>query len=89
MQEVEKTRKKLEASIDPKKRPKSRKFKLMEKEYAKRKQKFDEAKMKAINARNEYLLFMNAANSSIKKYFDNDLRDLIDVSWYFFKCVDR
>ena len=35
---------------------------------------------KATKARNEYLLYMDAANSSIQKYFVDDLSDLIDVS---------
>ena len=52
----------------------------MEKEFAKRKQKCDDAKIKATKARNEYLLYMHAANSSIRKYFVDDLSDLIDVS---------
>lgn len=46
----------------------------------KRKQKYDDARMKATKARNEYLLCMDAANSSIQKYFVDDLSDLIDVS---------
>jgi len=77
-QEVEKSRVKMEKSIAPDKRAKSRKYKTMEKEFAKRKQKCDDAKIKATKARNEYLLYMHAANSSIRKYFVDDLSDLID-----------
>ena len=61
------------------KREKHKKFRLIEKEYAKRKNKYEEARVKATRARNEYLLCMDAANSSIQKYFVDDLSDLIDV----------
>jgi SLIT-ROBO Rho GTPase activating protein len=60
------------------KREKHKKFRLVEKEYLKRKQKYDDARVKATKARNEYLLCMDAANSSINKYFVDDLSDLID-----------
>ena len=62
------------------KREKHRKYRLIEKEYAKRKQKYEDSRLKATKARNEYLLCMDAANSSIQKYFVDDLSDLIDVS---------
>ena len=77
-QEVEKQKKKVEGSVAPEKRLKSKRFKLVEKEFAKRKAKYDDAKLKATKARYEYLLYMDAANSSIQKYFVDDLSDLID-----------
>merc|ERR1719510_747743 len=50
----------------------------------KRKQKHDDARLNATKARNEYLLNMDAANSSIQKYFVDDLSDLIDCMDYGF-----
>lgn len=37
-------------------------------------------RLKATKARNEYMLCMDSANASIRKYFVDDLFDLIDVS---------
>jgi SLIT-ROBO Rho GTPase activating protein len=51
----------------------------IEKEFQKRKQKYEDARMKATKARNEYMLCMDSANASIQKYFVDDLSDLIDV----------
>ena len=75
---VDKQREKLQKSIPVEKREKSRKYRTLEKEYQKRRQKFDDARLKATKARNEYLLCMDAANASIQKYFTDDLSDLID-----------
>merc|ERR1711963_480937 len=75
---VDKQREKLQKSIPVEKREKSRKYRTLEKEYQKRRQKFDDARLKATKARNEYLLCMDAANASIRKYFTDDLSDLID-----------
>ena len=44
-------------------------------------------KLQATKARNEYLLNMDAANSSIQKYFVDDLSDLIDCMDYGFHQV--
>ena len=77
---MEKQRLKLQQNVPIEKREKHKKYRLIEKEYAKRKNKYDEARIKATRARNEYLLCMDAANSSIQKYFVDDLSDLIDVS---------
>ena len=52
----------------------------IEKEFQKRNQKYEDARMKATKARNEYMLCMDSANASIQKYFADDLSDLIDVS---------
>ena len=72
-------REKLELSVPPEKREKHKKYKLISKEFQKRHGKYEEARLKATKARNEYLLNMDAANSSIQKYFVDDLSDLIDV----------
>lgn len=45
-----------------------------------RKVKYQEAKLKALKARNEYILCLEASNTTIHKYFVDDLSDLIDVS---------
>jgi len=45
-----------------------------------RKNKYNDAKLKALKARNEYVLCLEAANTTIHKYFVDDLSDLIDVS---------
>ena len=36
--------------------------------------------MKALKARNEYLLTLEATNASVFKYYIHDLPDIIDVS---------
>ena len=64
--------------IPKEKLEKSRKYRLIEKEVLKRTNKYSEARLKATKARNEYLLCMDAANSSIHKYFVDDLSDLMD-----------
>ena len=69
---------KLKDTIPKEKLEKSRKYRLIEKEVVKRMTKYAEARMKATKARTEYLLYMDAANSSIHKYFVDDLSDLID-----------
>lgn len=76
---MEKQRNKLHASVPEEKWLKHKRLRVIEKEFLKRKQKYDEARLKATKARNEYLLCMDAANSSIQKYFVDDLSDLIDV----------
>lgn len=45
-----------------------------------RQAKYSENKLKSIKARNEYLLTLEASNSSVFKYYIHDLSDLIDVS---------
>lgn len=42
--------------------------------------KYSECKLKALKARNEYLLCIDAANAAVHKYYVDDLPDLIDVS---------
>ncbi len=41
--------------------------------------KYQEFKLKALKARNEYLLCVHAANAALHKYYAEDLSDLIDV----------
>ena len=76
---VEAQRAKLESSIAREKLEKSKKFKLIEKEIAKRRAKHNDAHLKALKARNEYVLCMDAANAAVHKYFIDDLSDIIDV----------
>ncbi|XP_029010824.1 SLIT-ROBO Rho GTPase-activating protein 1 isoform X3 [Betta splendens] len=52
--------------------------KKIEKMKEKRQAKYSENKLKSIKARNEYLLTLEATNSSVFKYYINDLSDLID-----------
>ncbi|XP_033882221.1 SLIT-ROBO Rho GTPase-activating protein 1 isoform X4 [Acipenser ruthenus] len=52
--------------------------KKIEKMKEKRQAKYSENKLKSIKARNEYLLTLEATNSSIFKYYVHDLSDLID-----------
>ena len=90
LQIVEKQRNKLYASVAEEKRPKHKRLRVIEKEFQKRRLKYDEARLKATKARNEYLLNMDAANSSIQKYFVDDLSDLIDCMDFGFhqaSCV--
>lgn len=53
-------------------------FKKIEKMKEKRQAKYSENKLKSIKARNEYLLTLEATNSSVFKYYVHDLSDLID-----------
>ncbi|MBN3280472.1 SRGP1 protein, partial [Polyodon spathula] len=52
--------------------------KKIEKMKEKRQAKYSENKLKSIKARNEYLLTLEATNSSVFKYYVHDLSDLID-----------
>uniref|UniRef100_A0A8C9YE95 SLIT-ROBO Rho GTPase-activating protein 1 n=1 Tax=Sander lucioperca TaxID=283035 RepID=A0A8C9YE95_SANLU len=54
--------------------------KKIEKMKEKRQAKYSENKLKSIKARNEYLLTLEASNSSVFKYYIHDLSDLIDIS---------
>ncbi|XP_072134790.1 SLIT-ROBO Rho GTPase-activating protein 2 isoform X1 [Mobula birostris] len=50
----------------------------IEKMKEKRQAKYTENKLKAIKARNEYVLALEATNSSVFKYYIHDLSDLLD-----------
>uniref|UniRef100_A0A7N6AWB4 SLIT-ROBO Rho GTPase-activating protein 1 n=1 Tax=Anabas testudineus TaxID=64144 RepID=A0A7N6AWB4_ANATE len=52
--------------------------KKIEKMKEKRQAKYSENKLKSIKARNEYLLTLEATNSTVFKYYIHDLSDLID-----------
>jgi len=45
-----------------------------------RQAKYSENKLKALKARNDYLLCIESANAAINKYFSDDISDLMDVS---------
>ncbi|CAH1121410.1 unnamed protein product [Ceutorhynchus assimilis] len=83
-------RAKLETSMSQDKLERSKKYKLMEKEVAKRRNKYGDAKLKALKARNEYILCLEASNTTIHKYFVDDLSDLIDcMDFGFHNCISR
>ena len=42
-------------------------------------EKYSVVKLKALHARNEYLLNVEVANAAINKYFSDDVSDLMDV----------
>ena len=42
--------------------------------------KYTENKLKALKARNDYLLSIDAANAAVRRYYVEDVSDLIDVS---------
>nr|CAD7194584.1 unnamed protein product [Timema douglasi] len=87
---AENQRLKLEQSLAREKLDRSKKYKLIEKEVQKRKNKYNDAKLKALKARNEYMLCLEASNSTIHKYFVEDLSDLIDcMDFGFHNCVSR
>uniref|UniRef100_A0A8C7WRP5 SLIT-ROBO Rho GTPase activating protein 2 n=1 Tax=Oryzias sinensis TaxID=183150 RepID=A0A8C7WRP5_9TELE len=52
--------------------------KKIEKMKGKRQAKYTENKLKAIKARNEYLIALEATNSYVFKYYIHDLSDIID-----------
>ncbi|KAK4871550.1 hypothetical protein RN001_015674 [Aquatica leii] len=87
---AESQRSKLEQSLSQDKLDRSKKYKLIEKEVIKRKNKYTDAKLKALKARNEYLLCLEASNTTIHKYFVDDLSDLIDcMDFGFHNCIAR
>ncbi|CAH1969108.1 unnamed protein product [Acanthoscelides obtectus] len=86
--EIQRT--KLEQTLSQDKLERSKKYKLMEKEVMKRKNKYSDAKLKALKARNEYVLCLEASNTTIHKYFVDDLSDLIDcMDFGFHNCISR
>ncbi|XP_043221139.1 SLIT-ROBO Rho GTPase-activating protein 3-like isoform X2 [Amphibalanus amphitrite] len=78
LQYVENQRGKLELSIPKEKLEKSRKFKLVEKEILKRRHKYQDTRLKALQARNDFLLALEAANAAVHRYFADDLSDIMD-----------
>ncbi|TNM88446.1 hypothetical protein fugu_004700 [Takifugu bimaculatus] len=68
------------ASIKSEEKPIRRSsVKKIEKMKEKRQAKYTENRLKAIKARNEYLLALEATNSCVFKYYIHDLSDIIDV----------
>lgn len=55
-----------------------RKQNSIQKTYEKRNEKHEIARQKCMRARNEYLLCIDAANSSLYKYFADDVSNIID-----------
>ncbi|KAM9408910.1 SLIT-ROBO Rho GTPase-activating protein 2 isoform 2-T2 [Pholidichthys leucotaenia] len=67
------------ASIKTEEKPVRRSsVKKIEKMKEKRQAKYTENRLKAIKARNEYLLALEATNSCVFKYYIHDLSDIID-----------
>ncbi|XP_071454526.1 SLIT-ROBO Rho GTPase-activating protein 1-like isoform X2 [Hetaerina americana] len=68
----------------------SKKYRLIEKEVVKRKSKYNDARLKAVKARNDYVLCLESANTTVHKYFVDDLSDLIDcMDFGFHSCISR
>uniref|UniRef100_A0A1B6DN07 SLIT-ROBO Rho GTPase-activating protein 1 n=1 Tax=Clastoptera arizonana TaxID=38151 RepID=A0A1B6DN07_9HEMI len=87
---AENQRLKIEQSLPKEKLDRSKKFRLIEKEVQKRKNKYFDAKLKALKARNEYILNLEASNTTLHKYFVDDLSDLIDcMDLGFHECISR
>ncbi|XP_058120513.1 SLIT-ROBO Rho GTPase-activating protein 1-like isoform X2 [Anopheles coustani] len=75
---AENQRNKLQQSVPKEKLERSKKYRLIEKEVLKRKNKYTDARLRALKAKNEYQLCLEASNTTIHKYFVEDLSDLID-----------
>ncbi|CAG7729345.1 unnamed protein product [Allacma fusca] len=87
---VEGQKAKLELAIPKEKIERSKKIRLVDKEIQKRKSKYTDARIKALKAKNEYILCMDAANAAVQKYFVDDLSDLIDcMDLGFYQCIAR
>ncbi|XP_014669049.1 PREDICTED: SLIT-ROBO Rho GTPase-activating protein 1-like [Priapulus caudatus] len=90
LRNVENQRGKLDQSLSKEKLAGSRKARMLDKEICKRAFKHSENEMKAIKARNEYLLCLESANAAIHKYYVEDVSDLIDcVDFGFHNSVAR
>lgn len=72
---------KLQTNIPHEKLEKCRKFRLMQKEEAKRRDKFEESRVKAVRARNDLILALEANNASVRRFFVDDISDVVD-------CID-
>ncbi|XP_014259247.1 SLIT-ROBO Rho GTPase-activating protein 1-like [Cimex lectularius] len=87
---AEAQRTKIEQSVPKEKLDRSKKFRLIEKDVQKRKNKYFDAKLKALKARNEYVLCIEASNATLHKYYVDDLSDLIDcMDLGFHHCISR
>ncbi|XP_077547539.1 SLIT-ROBO Rho GTPase-activating protein 2B-like isoform X8 [Haemaphysalis longicornis] len=87
---VEAQKRRLEASVGREKLERSRRFRVLTKELAKRAAKHRQSRLQGLKARNEYLLALGAANAAVHKYFAEDLSDLIDcMDFGFHVCLSR
>ncbi|GFO43846.1 slit-robo rho GTPase-activating protein 1, partial [Plakobranchus ocellatus] len=77
LRSVEDQKQKVEQQLSAKNTT-SRKLKGLERQAEKKRQKYTDNKAKALKARNDYLLCIDAANSAIGKYFSDDISDLMD-----------
>ncbi|XP_041347523.1 SLIT-ROBO Rho GTPase-activating protein 1-like isoform X3 [Gigantopelta aegis] len=78
LRSVEGQKLKVEQQLSGKNLTSSRKLKRLEREAEKRQAKYSGNKLKALKARNDYLLCIEAANAAITKYFSDDTSDLMD-----------
>ncbi|OQR74079.1 SLIT-ROBO Rho GTPase-activating protein 1-like [Tropilaelaps mercedesae] len=87
---VETNLSKVEQGLPKEKVAKSRRYRLLSKERQKRWEKAEEARIKALKARNDYVLCIEAANAGVQKYFVDDLSDLVDaVDFGFHTSLSR
>ncbi|KAL1129740.1 hypothetical protein AAG570_012684 [Ranatra chinensis] len=87
---AEAQRHKIEQGIPKEKLDRSKKFRMIEKEVQKRKNKYFDAKLKAVKARIEYALCIEATNTTLHKYYVDDISDLIDcMDLGFHHCMSR
>ncbi|BFZ10566.1 hypothetical protein BsWGS_13608 [Bradybaena similaris] len=77
LRNVESQKQKVEQQLSGKNTT-SRKLKGLERQAEKKQQKYADNKVKALKARNDYLLSIDAANAAINKYFSDDISDLMD-----------
>ncbi|GAU93561.1 hypothetical protein RvY_05486 [Ramazzottius varieornatus] len=75
---AEESRMKTKNALPEEKQAKNRKLKMWTKDAAKKLEKYNEAKLKLLKARNEYLLSLNSANAALHKYFAEDLPEIMD-----------
>ena len=81
LKHVQDQKAKLETGLTPEKILKSKKIKVVNKEHEKKSGKYNEIQLKTWKAKNDYLLSIGSTNSSIMKYFVEDIMDIIDVSY--------
>ncbi|XP_053377967.1 SLIT-ROBO Rho GTPase-activating protein 1-like isoform X3 [Mercenaria mercenaria] len=78
LKKVQSQKAKVEQQLSGKSLSGSRKFKKIEKLEDEKQDKYSVNKLKALHARNEYLLNIEVANAAINKYFSDDVSDLMD-----------
>ncbi|XP_076304091.1 SLIT-ROBO Rho GTPase-activating protein 1-like [Tachypleus tridentatus] len=87
---VEAQRTKLAQSIPQEKLQRLKKYRLIVKEIQKRQSKYNDARLKSLKARNDYVLCLDAANAAVQKYFVDDISDLVDcMDFGFHTCLAR